>query len=98
MIEYLVIKLLPMTENNLLYNFRISEDAASALERLPHCIDEANPISIQHRAELHYSIQSLWRLLTMERRSVQAIISIIPPFRPICAISCLGTSCGLLPF
>lgn len=56
-----------MTENNLLYNFRISEDAASALERLPHCIDEANPISIQHRAELRYSIQSLWRLLTMEK-------------------------------
>jgi len=56
-----------MAEHTLLYNFRISEDAASALERLPRCIEEANPISIQHRAELRYSIQSLWRLLTMER-------------------------------
>lgn len=57
----------PMIEHTLLYNFRISEDAASALDKIPRCIEEANPISFQHRAELRYSIRSLWRLLTMGR-------------------------------
>lgn len=56
-----------MDEHSLLYNFHISEDAASALQKLPACIDEANPIPERRRAGLRYNIRDLWRLLTMER-------------------------------
>jgi len=51
----------------ILYSFRISEDAAAALQKLSACIDEANPIPGRKRAILRYSIRDLWRSLTMDR-------------------------------
>jgi hypothetical protein len=56
-----------MSEHTLLYKFRIGEDAMSALQRLPVCIDEANPIPERRRVSLRYNIRDLWRSLTMER-------------------------------
>jgi len=56
-----------MSEHSLVYSFRISADAASALEKLPACIDEANPVPERKRASLRYNIRDLWRSLTMER-------------------------------
>jgi len=56
-----------MSEHSLVYSFRISADAASALEKLPACIDEANPVPECKRASLRYNIRDLWRSLTMER-------------------------------
>ncbi len=54
-------------DSTLLYKFRISEDAASALQKLPACIEEANPMPGRKRALLRYDIRDLWRSLTMER-------------------------------
>jgi len=51
----------------ILYSFRISEDAAAALQKLSACIDEANPIPERKRAILRYGIRDLWRSLTMDR-------------------------------
>ena len=51
----------------ILYSFRISEDAAAALQKLSACIDEANPIPGRKRSILRYSIRDLWRSLTMDR-------------------------------
>ncbi|MEN6297181.1 MAG: hypothetical protein ABFC92_04435, partial [Rectinema sp.] len=56
-----------MGEHSLLYSFQISEDAASALQKLPACIDEVNPVPERRRTELRYNIRDLWRSLTMER-------------------------------
>lgn len=56
-----------MGEHTLLYSLRISEDAVSALQKLPACINEVNPMPGRKRAELRYSIRDLWRSLTMER-------------------------------
>jgi hypothetical protein len=54
-------------DSTLLYRFHVSEDAASALQKLPACIDEANPMPRRKRATLRYDIRDLWRSLTMER-------------------------------
>lgn len=51
----------------ILYSFRISEDAAAALQKLSACIDEANPIPGRKRSILRYGIRDLWRSLTMDR-------------------------------
>ena len=56
-----------MSEHELLYQFRIDADAAAALEKLPVCIEESNPVPERKRGALRYEIRDLWRALTMER-------------------------------
>ncbi len=56
-----------MVEHKVLYRFRIDADARAALEKLPSCIQEANPVPERKRGALRFEIRDLWRALTMER-------------------------------
>lgn len=56
-----------MGEHNILYRFRIDPEASAVLEKLPSCIQEANPVPERKRGTLRYDIRDLWRALTMER-------------------------------
>jgi len=56
-----------MAKHEILYQFRIDADARAALEKLPACVQEANPIPERTRGALRFEIRDLWRALTMER-------------------------------
>ncbi len=56
-----------MVEHKILYQFRIDADARAAFEKLPACVQEANPVPEHKRGSLRFEIRDLWRALTMER-------------------------------
>lgn len=52
---------------SVLYQFHIAEDAVHALELLPQCLHEVNPLNQRQFSLLPRSIRDLWKALTMER-------------------------------